>query len=221
MGSTPTRRTINSVIRPLCHIAPAYPLECADERAFDASYVYLLGVYLGDGMLSRQANGVWRLRVFQDERYKQLISCCDSAMREVTGSRSVTHVQKVGCIEIVSYWKHWICLFPQHGPGPKHKRSIALQDWQRWLVERHPRAFVRGLIHSDGCRALNCTVRPAGKRYAYILYHFTNRSDDIRELFVWACGLIGVDCRPNNRWNISVARRESVALLDEFIGPKG
>lgn len=40
------------------------------------------------------------------------------------------------------------------------------------------------------------------------------------ELFGWACGLIGVDCRPNNRWNISVARRASVAILDEFIGPK-
>jgi hypothetical protein len=28
---------------------------------------------------------------------------------------------------------------------------------------------------------------------------------------------MGVDCRPNNRWNISVARRSSAAILDEFI----
>jgi hypothetical protein len=78
-----------------------------DDRGLDASYVYLLGVYLGDGMLSRQANDVWRLRVFQDQRYKQLISWCDAAMREVTGGNAVNHVQKLGCIEIVSCWKHW------------------------------------------------------------------------------------------------------------------
>jgi hypothetical protein len=41
------------------------------------------------------------------------------------------------------------------------------------------------------------------------------------DIFVRACGLIGVECRPNNRYNISIARRRSVAILDEFIGPKG
>ena len=28
-------------------------------------------------------------------------------------------------------WKHWPCLFPQHGPGRKHERPIVLEDWQR------------------------------------------------------------------------------------------
>jgi hypothetical protein len=191
-----------------------------DDRGLDASYVYLLGVYLGDGMLSRQANGVWRLRVFQDQRYKQLISWCDAAMREVTGGNAVSHLQKLGCIEMVSCWKHWNCLFPQHGVGPKHLRRIQLEAWQRSLVERFPHGFLRGLIHSDGCRAMNNVRGANGDRYEYPRYFFTNHSADIRELFVWACGLIGVDCRPNNRWNISVARRASVAILDEFIGPK-
>jgi hypothetical protein len=35
-----------------------------------------------------------------------------------------------------------------------------------------------------------------------------------------ACDRIGVEWRQMNRWNISVARRASVALLDRFIGPK-
>jgi hypothetical protein len=204
----------------VCVVAPALPTECVDDRGLAASYVYLLGIYLGDGMLSRQANGVWRLRIFQDQRYTQLISLCDETLREVTGGNAVTHIQKLGCIEIVACWKHWLCLFPQHGAGPKWKREIVLTDWQRQLIERHPRQFIRGLIHSDGCRVTNWTVSKAGRRYEYGRYHFSNRSDDIRELFVWACGLIGVDCRPNNRWNISVARRASVAILDEFIGPK-
>ena len=88
------------------------------------------------------------------------------------------------------------------------------------LVERFPREFLKGLIHSDGCRATNKVRGANGDCYEYPRYFFTNHSDDIRELFTWACGLIGVDCRPNNRWNISVARRASVAVLDEFIGPK-
>jgi hypothetical protein len=43
---------------------------------------------------------------------------------------------------------------------------------------------------------------------------------DIKELFRWACTLIGVDTRPVGRWNLSVARRASVARLNEFLGPK-
>jgi hypothetical protein len=34
------------------------------------------------------------------------------------------------------------------------------------------------------------------------------------------CDLIGVPWRPWGRYHISVARREAVARLDEFIGPK-
>jgi hypothetical protein len=32
--------------------------------------------------------------------------------------------------------------------------------------------------------------------------------------------LIGVESRPNNRYNLSIAHRRSVAILDEFIGSK-
>lgn len=181
--------------------------------------MYLVGVYLGDGMLTRMPRNVWKLRIFQDENYAGLIGLCSAAMRDI-GSRQVAIVQKVGCVEITSHWKHWICVFPQHGPGPKHLRRIQLAAWQRVLVELFPREFVKGLIHSDGCRATNRVKSSAGRSYSYPRYFFTNHSDDIRELFVWACGLIGVDCRPSNRWNISVARRASVAILDEFIGAK-
>jgi hypothetical protein len=58
------------------------------------------------------------------------------------------------------------------------------------------------------------------KEYRYTRYFFTNASADIRRLFVEACQAIGVDCRPTTERNISVARRNSVAILDSFIGPK-
>jgi hypothetical protein len=59
-----------------------------------------------------------------------------------------------------------------------------------------------------------------GKVYEYPRYNFTNASDDIRTLFTSACDGLGIQWRRMNERNISVARRESVALLDEFVGPK-
>ncbi len=56
--------------------------------------------------------------------------------------------------------------------------------------------------------------------YAYPRYQFSNRSLDIQRLFTRACDRVGVEWRQMNRWNISVAKRGSVALLDEFVGPK-
>jgi hypothetical protein len=98
-----------------------------------------------------------------------------------------------------------------------------LEDWQRFLVGQYPDQLVAGLIHSDGCRATNIVYRPGKdglRRYEYPRYFFTNHSDEIRQLFVETCASIGVDSRPNNRWNISVAKRASVEILDSFIGPK-
>jgi hypothetical protein len=56
--------------------------------------------------------------------------------------------------------------------------------------------------------------------YEYPRYHFSNRSDDIRQLFVYACELVGVAWRPWGKYHISVARRDAVELLDQFVGPK-
>jgi len=123
--------------------------------------------------------------------------------------------QREGCTEVASYSKHWPCLFPQHGPGRKHQRKIELVPWQQAIVDADPRPLLRGLIHSDGCRVLNWV-----NGTPYPRYHFTNVSPDIREIFGRACDALGVEWRPNNRYSLSVAKRGSVALLDEFVGPK-
>jgi hypothetical protein len=124
----------------------------------------------------------------------------------------------------VSNWKHWPCLFPQHGPGRKHDRTIVLDQWQQRIVEAHPGPFLRGLFHSDGCRANNWTRRwVAGqwKRYDYPRWQFSNRSADIRELCCWALDLVDIPWRQSNRWTISVSTRPAVARLDRLIGLKG
>jgi hypothetical protein len=110
-------------------------------------------------------------------------------------------------------------LFPQHAGGREHKRKIELVSWQAEIVDRDPGAFLRGLIHSDGWRGLN-RVHVKGRDYAYPRYQFSNRSDDIRKLFTDACDRLGVAWRRWTRYHISVARADSVAILDRFIGPK-
>jgi hypothetical protein len=123
------------------------------------------------------------------------------------------------CAWVTNSSKQWPCLFPQHGPGKKHERRIELTDWQLVLVKQHSPELLRGLIHSDGWRGTN-RIRHGEKTYEYPRYTFSNRSDDIKRIFCDACDLLGIEWRVMNRWNISVARRESVARLDEFIGPK-
>lgn len=112
---------------------------------------------------------------------------------------------------------------PQHGPGKKHERIITLEPWQQEIVNAHPWEFIRGLIHSDGCRITNWTTRlVAGeqKRYEYPRYFFTNLSGDIIRLFTDTLDHVGVDWKQPNKRNISIARKASVALMDTHVGPK-
>lgn len=185
------------------------------------AYAYLLGQYLGDGYISLGPRGVYCLRVFCCSDYVRVIREVASAMQEVRPASRVGHLahRRHRLVILSSYAKHWGCLFPQHGPGRKHGRTIMLDDWQQAIVDQHPEQLLRGLVHSDGWRGTNrVTVR--GKTYEYPRYQFSNVSDDIRGIFCDACDAVGVEWRRMNATNISVARRESVALLDEFIGPK-
>jgi hypothetical protein len=185
-------------------------------RLPQAPYTYLLGLYLGDGCISGGPRGVYRLRIACAERYPGLIWQCELAMAGVLPNKvGRTRKGNERYWEIYSCSKHWPCLFPQHGPGRKHERRIELATWQQELVDRDPRPLIRGLLHSDGCRVLNWV-----NGTAYPRYHFSNVSADIRGIFGRACDQLGVEWRANNRWSLSVARRGSVALLDEFVGPK-
>jgi hypothetical protein len=184
----------------------------------DAAYVYLLGLYLGDGCISKQPKDVWRLRIFQTSRYTDHIEECAVAMHAVLPNNVLVQPRQ-GCVEIGSSSKHWPCLFPQHGPGRKHERPIVLAPWQRWHVERYPKLLLRGLIQSDGNRHQN-RIRRGDRSYSYTRYQFTNASSDILGLFTSTCDLLGVHWTRNDERNVSVARRADVEFLDTFIGPK-
>ena len=186
-------------------------------------YAYLLGLYLGDGCISSHPRHVYRLRLFFDARYPRIIDAGEAAIRSLLPANRINRLARSGGyansaprsnVELSVYSRMLPCLFPQHGPGRKHERRIVLAAWQRTLVAKHPEQLLRGLIHSDGCRFVN-----TGRNWRHPRYSFSNRSEDIRRIFSYACDLLGV------RWTtaprtVYVSRVRDVALLDEFIGPK-
>ncbi|HYK95193.1 MAG TPA: hypothetical protein VE011_04900 [Candidatus Dormibacteraeota bacterium] len=205
-----------------CAARPPDVTACADLRDQFAPYAYLLGIYLGDGCLTLAHGNVWRLRISQDASYPKIIEQIEQAITEVA-SRHPGRIRRQGCFEIYSNWKHWLCVFPQHAPGPKHLRAIKLTPWQKEIVAAEPSELIRGLIHSDGCRTINRVTRSWSntvRTYEYPRYFFANHSAEIRGLFIETCGQIGVEARHNNRYSVSVARRPSVEILESIIGMK-
>ena len=198
---------------PRCH---GLPLD-------EAEYAYLLGTYLGDGHITTGPDRSTTLRIYCADAWPGVSAEVARAMIAAVPDRAVHRAARTGCHALQSHSHHWLCLFPQHGPGLKHTRSIVLQPWQQSIAERHPGRLVRGLIHSDGCRITNWTVKKSvdgEKRYEYPRYMFSNKSTDILAIFESALDLLGIAHR-RPRWDlVSVARRADVARLDEHVGPK-
>lgn len=194
-----------------------------DFRALPHEYVYLLGMYLGDGCISSHRRHVYRLRIFLDVKYPGVIEECADAIALVRPKNKVSRQLRGGgfetssadsCVEIACYSKSWPCFFPQHGPGRKHYRSILLTDWQQALVDGHPELLLRGLVHSDGCRFMN-----TGTNWRHPRYVFTNMSADIRRIFCRTCEMLELHWTTANN-SIYVSKKKDVAILDTYIGPK-
>jgi hypothetical protein len=114
-------------------------------------------------------------------------------------------------------------LVPAARAGRKHSRKIELVQWQLAIMQKYPGEFARGLFHPDGWRGVNRVRRrlASGDRwYAYPRYLFDNKSQDILRLCGETLDQLGVAWRFSRRNTISLARREAVARLDEFVGPK-
>jgi hypothetical protein len=186
-----------------------------------ASYAYLLGIYLGDGHIAAHRRGVYQLRISMDSRYPGLIGETKQAIEAVLPNNraNVMKNPRHNAVVIGCSSKALPILFPQHGPGPKHSRPIVLARWQRTIAFVHAEELVRGLIHSDGCRFIARQPRN-GRIYRYSRYCFENKSRDIMGIFCEHLGLLGVAWTLTRPDQAQVARRESVALLDTFVGHK-
>ena len=163
-------------------VTPPTPCDGAHDfsRWMTPAYAYLLGAYLGDGYIAKSKRS-FVLRVTLDSRYPQVIAEVAAAMLAVWPERTVRYVHRAGggCVDVIMRSSHWPRLIPQHGPGRKHERPIRLNSWQEHVVRTHPKPFLRGLIHTDGCRFV-ARDRSGAKERDYVRYSFSNRSDDIK-----------------------------------------
>ena len=216
---------------------PAPCAQCGgDDHGFAAlppAYVYLLGLYLGDGCLAAHRQSVYRLRIFLDLKYPAIVEECVEAIGVVLPTNKVGRQYRGGSyvdrdepsnVEVSAYSKSLACLFPQHGAGKKHHRRILLETWQQDLAQRWPEALIRGLVQSDGSRFVN--TRGSRDTWSAPRYVFSNLSTDITSIFCTACDKLGL------RWTaafpkdeskavaIYVSRMDDVARMDEFVGPK-
>lgn len=218
------RREYQRKGRPRGQQHTSVPCPRCDHSSLDeTAYAELLGWYLGDGHISLGRRGVFNLPIFNDVHYVRLNEHIVELMRLVKpGGRPHTRMRP-GCVCTTVSWKHWPCLFPQHGPGRKHERRIVLEAWQRAIVEQHPADFLRGLFHSDGCRANNWATRTVSgvtKRYDNPRWMFSNRSEDIIGLCTAALDHAGIAWRRPRDTCIAVSRADDVRGLDALIGLK-
>lgn len=177
-------------------------------------YSYLLGLYLGDGCISRLGR-VWSLGITLDKKYPAIIARCRQAIDMLMPGQRAGIVNRVGCVDVYLLSKHWPCLFPQHGPGKKHDRRIVLEPWQQAIVDKQTKEFVLGLIHSDGCR-----VVANDRGVASVRYHFSNMSEDIIGLFTAALDRLEIPWTRSTKKIVSIYRKSATAQLDAFVGPK-
>lgn len=185
-----------------------------DPENLHSDYAYLLGMYLGDGCISKM-NRVHRLRVALDKKYPGIIQSCVDALEILFPENKVGIVDCIGCVNVSLYHKHLPQIFPQDGDGKKHERDIILEDWQQHIVDGYPLEFFKGLYHSDGSRSRNVVK---GKNYPR--YFFANYSEEILKLFTDTTEKLGLRWTRTNRVNVAISRRADVAWLDERIGAK-
>lgn len=184
-------------------------------------YAYLLGVYLGDGWIHQDARGIWRLSLYCADAWPGLIDAAETAARTISGRRPVK-APKPGCTEVKTFWNHWPCVFPQHGPGRKHERAIVLAPWQADVVAEQPGSLLRGLFHSDGWRGRTWRCATQQRASSATAIRGTSSRTRARTSVGSALTLdsLAIAWRPVGPWRIAVSRREAVAALDEHVGPK-
>jgi hypothetical protein len=145
-----------------------------------------------------------------------VVGCRDALETIRPNQRAWARLSKSSrCYVVAMYSNHWPCLFPQHGAGRKHERRLALHDWQEEIVSPPRRHFVRGLIHSDGCRIVANDPGPEKRSIP-----LPNKSEDIKALYRDSLDALGVHWTQPCGSQVAVYQKSSVAILEEFIGPK-
>jgi len=138
-GRLPSGRPANGSSCPACG-AVAHRL---DE--LPPEYVYLLGLYLGDGCILAHPRGVYRLRLFFDARHPSIIDAGEAAVRSVFPANRVNRLSRCGGyansaprsnVELSVYSKAPAMSVSSARPGPQARAA----DRPRGVAARARRA---------------------------------------------------------------------------------
>lgn len=196
-----------------------------DNKYRNSVYSYVLGLYLGDGCLTILPRTV-KLAISVDLKYPKLNNdICNSINTIFSKKPSILPKRSKGKltkgIDIAIYHNNLQILFPQHGLGKKHLRSIILTDWQKSIIDY--RWLLKGLIMSDGSFYIT-------KKDNHQRYNFSNCSLDIMLIIekclnyfsIKYCRRISVSKNPKHAdiYRLEVNGKESVKTLKSLIGTK-
>lgn len=193
---------------------PKYPpiLEHLEEHKED--YAYLLGLYLGDGDISKVRKTL-RLRIFLDSKHVEIEQKVKGALQRVFYKNKTTSYKahkNSNCKTVYVYYSKIDDYFLPGGLGRKHTRPIVLHDWQTKIIKEVPAPFLVGLIHSDGSR-----YQSRGRWF----YNFTNKSKDIIDLFIDTANQLGIKYRVRfvpqaQKYMVEITRKAEVIKLDNI-----
>lgn len=174
-------------------------------------YSYILGLYLGDGYINKPPR-TYRLRIYMDNQYQELNNYVIKSLKILFPNNKIKKYKKKNCnVDIINVYSNSIKeIFPQHGLGRKHERKIELQDWQKEIIS--PTHFIQGLFHSDGSYYIS--------QKKYENYSFTNKSLDIKNLFIDYCKMIDVNVTFKNLNFKNIYVYKDSKKLKELIGTK-
>ena len=164
-------------------------------------YTYLLGMYLGDGCISRAPKGVLAPAHFPRHEVRwHLIDECVRSMGGVMPDKPV-NVRRtrpgVNCASSQFSFEGVAMPVPSTRPGNEAQAQHRAQPVAAGPHRQDPRPLIAGLIHSDGCRVIN----PSMGHTLPALHVSNNESADIRRIFCDACDQLGIPWRQPKKRN--------------------
>lgn len=103
-----------------------YCPQCGTGPLAPGAYLYLLGLYLGDGYIGRIRRDVTYLSVICGDTWPGLMTECAEAMSAVFPI-PVFKVQRKGCTEVKGTSTHWTCISPNTDPA---RSTNASSPWK-------------------------------------------------------------------------------------------
>ncbi len=204
--------------RPLCSICGGAEHDLVVRSRY--AYSYLLGMYLGDGCLTRNGRS-WMLRVTLDIGYPGIIHECCDAIEEIRGEkRPLPRRRSDGtqCVVVSWTWHRWRCYSRSTVPaasigGEFYWRPGSGRSSMRHLDRSYEVSFTQtaGAV-STACTSTGRTTHTPGTS--------SRTGPTTSATFTDTCEQLGIEWRQWTRYHVSVARQGSVALLDTFVGPK-